>query len=76
MGMFDYVKYKANCRKCGEPLSDFQSTSALDGEDLMRMLKPKDVGNFYTNCDKCDTWNEFKVVPQSIKIVHTAKIIN
>lgn len=72
MGMFDYVKYKANCRKCKKPLSDFQSKSANDGEDLMRELEPEDVGNFYTNCEVCDTWNHFEVKPKNgIKIIHT-----
>ena len=71
MGMFDYVNYKADCRKCGKPLNDFQSKSAHDGEDLMRTLEPKDVSNFYTNCEKCNTWNDFKVIPQSMEVVHT-----
>lgn len=66
MGMFDYVKYEANCRKCGELLKEFQSK---DGDCMMETLEPKDVQRFYTNCDACDTWNEFKVEP--VKIIHT-----
>lgn len=70
MGMFDYVKYKADCIKCGKPLKDdFQSKSALDEESLLRTLEPKDVERFYTNCEHCGTWNNFKVIP--MKIIQT-----
>lgn len=73
MGMFDYVRYEADCRKCGKPLNDFQSKSAHDQECLMRILEPKDVGDFYTNCRNCDTWNKFEVQPMEIKIIQTDK---
>ena len=64
--MFDYVKYKAPCKKCGHVLTGWQSK---DGECLMNEVEPKDVRRFYDNCPKCKTWNEYKVIPQSIKIV-------
>lgn len=62
MGMFDYVKYEAPCFHCGEPLTEWQTKSAKDGEDLMRNLEISDVAaNFYENCDKCDAWNEYDI---------------
>lgn len=72
--MFDYVKYKANCRKCGEPLDNFQSK---DGECLLETIEPKDVKRFYTDCDKCGTWNEFEVTPKNgvdIRVLKDGKL--
>ena len=66
MGMFDYVKYEANCRKCGHPLADFQSK---DGDCVMDTLDPGQVRHFYTSCDKCGTWHNFKVVPTAYAVV-------
>lgn len=66
MGMFDYVKYEANCKSCGKPLSNFQSK---DGECMLSTLEPKDVKRFYTSCYNCKTWNEFEVQPLEVKIV-------
>ena len=70
MGMFDFVEYKADCSKCGVALPEFQSK---DGECLMETLQPKDVRTFYTSCDKCGTWNQFKVVATDITIERVAR---
>jgi len=72
MGMFDYVKYKAPCWKCGTELSNFQSKN---GECLMNTVTPQQlgVGSFYTGCPKCRAWNEYDVIPKEIKIVFNAK---
>lgn len=59
MGMFDYVKYDGKCGKCGSSIKMWQSK---DAECLLEYLEPKDVNHFYSNCDKCDTWNEMEVV--------------
>ncbi len=58
MGMYDYVEYEAKCKKCGEPLEGFQSK---DAECLLETVLPKDVKDFYTTCEACGQWNEFKV---------------
>ena len=62
MGMFDYVKYEADCFLCGQPIKEWQTKSAKDGEDLMRQLEVKDVAeNFYDICPHCGAWNEYDV---------------
>jgi hypothetical protein len=57
MGMFDYVNYECTCPYCNENTSGFQSK---DGDCLLEMLEPEDVEVFYTMCDYCDSWIEFK----------------
>lgn len=57
MGMYDLVRYETTCYKCGMKLQDFQSQ---DGPRLLHTLEPIDVHRFYTNCESCDTWNEFE----------------
>lgn len=71
MGMFDYVKYEADCFSCGEPLKDFQSK---DHKCLLKTVSPKKVKRFYTSCDNCKAWNEFKVKTK-IKIKSIERII-
>jgi len=63
MGMFDYVRYEAECKECGEPLKDFQSK---DHECLLNVLEPSQVDNFYTSCDKCKTWHNFEVTRECV----------
>ena len=72
MGMFDTVKYKAPCWKCGHELTDFQSKS---GECLMDTVTPKFLGNgsFYTSCFKCHAWNEYDVITKEVEIVFNEK---
>ena len=58
MGMFDYVKYEAKCFNCGADLSNFQTK---DTECRLDLVEPEycTYEGFYTNCDACNTWNEF-----------------
>ncbi len=56
--MFDYVNYKADCKKCGEPLKDFQTKNS---KCEMETVEPSQVDNFYTSCDKCKTWHDYYV---------------
>lgn len=67
MGMFDYIKYKAPCRKCGFILTEWQSK---DGECELATLEPSQVETFYGICPQCETWNRYKVIPLSIEIVN------
>ncbi len=74
MGMFDYVKYKMKCPKCGETISDFQSKS---GECMLSEVEYWEVPNFYSSCNKCGTWVEFnrKVTPERIPISDYKKTV-
>ena len=58
MGMFDYIEHEANCRKCGEHLTGFQSK---DGPCDLNTLRPEEVDSFYTNCSKCGERHDFTV---------------
>ena len=60
MGMFDYVAYEAPCKKCGAPLTNWQSK---DGDCVMERISFRDVRHFYTSCNTCGTWNEYRVIP-------------
>lgn len=66
MGSFDFVRYKADCIKCGAKLSDFQSK---DADCSLAELSPIEVRTFYTSCGKCRQWNEFRVVPTGYTVV-------
>jgi len=66
MGMYDNIEFKATCDQCGQELSDFQSK---DGPCNLAILSPRDVKNFYTSCNKCNTWHEWLVVPTQIEII-------
>ena len=63
MGMFDYIRYDADCKECGAPLGDFQSK---DHDCLLNKLEPSQVDNFYTNCKECGTWHNFEVTRECI----------
>lgn len=56
MGMFDYINFTCACPNCGEPVKGFQSK---DAGCEMETIPYWEVDNFYTNCDKCDTWIEY-----------------
>jgi hypothetical protein len=58
MGMFDWVEYDDICPECGAKLEGFQSKT---GPCELLSLQPKDVRNFYTSCDTCDAWVEYRV---------------
>lgn len=74
MSLYDSVKFKANCWKCGKELSDFQTK---DGECLMKLITPKEIGlgTFYSMCldQKCNAWNQFDVIPKEIEVVFNEK---
>lgn len=67
MGMFDYIKYEANCRRCGEPLKEFQSKS---GDSALQEITPAELYKqsplravtFYDYCEHCGWYNEFAVI--------------
>lgn len=65
MGMFDYVKFKDDCQKCGKPLDGFQSK---DGPRLLIKLDYWEVDNFYTGCRSCNTWVEYTLKKKRPKI--------
>lgn len=52
MGMFDIVKHKMKCPKCGRIIRDFQSKSDLC---MLRELDFWEVDNFYAHCE-CGVW--------------------
>ena len=70
MGMYDLVNYKANCKRCGSRLDGFQSK---DGECLLEFLNPPEVRRFYTSCDNCDLWHDFKVEVKDYQVVCTTR---
>jgi len=70
MGMFDYVKYKAPCWKCGEEVTEFQSK---DGDCYMQELSAKKVKRFYGSCLKCHAWQEYDVIPKDVEIILNLK---
>lgn len=53
MGMFDYVRYKAECPECGYIVSDWQTK---DTDCTMATVEPWQVKHFYTECRGCSTW--------------------
>jgi len=63
MGMYDEVRYSDNCKNCGAELTDFQTK---DHKNLLNQVEPSQVDNFYTNCDKCDTWHEYTVTRECV----------
>lgn len=64
MGMFDYVKYDAECSGCGKAITMFQSK---DADCRLDVLAPEDVERFYDYCS-CGVWNEFRVVKTMTRI--------
>ena len=57
--MFDNIEYECDCPTCGQRVTDFQSK---DGDCALDNLKPEQVTTWYSSCDKCRTWIEFKWV--------------
>jgi Zn finger protein HypA/HybF involved in hydrogenase expression len=70
MGMFDSVKYKAPCWKCGFEMTGWQSKS---GDCALESLSVKEVNNFYDICPKCHAWNEYDVIPKEVEIIFNEK---
>lgn len=60
MGMFDYVAVAIDCPECGAALTGFQTK---DGNCFLELVHPNSVLNFYTACDECGTWVEFRKPP-------------
>lgn len=60
MGMYDEIDYECECPFCGSLLKGFQSK---DGPCDFLTLKPEEVRRFYTSCDNCGKWVEYKVIP-------------
>jgi len=71
MGMFDDVTgITLACRKCGEPISGWQTKSGpmmlitLPIEQLALMAIADHTVNFYESCRHCGAWNEYRIDPQ------------
>ena len=62
MGMFDYVNYECTCPVCHSKIGGFQSKS---GDCLLETLEPSEVTNFYSSCNKCGCWIDFKAKPST-----------
>jgi len=67
MGMFDYVKFKANCYKCKELIENEEDGETpewqtKDSDCHLDILEPEneDVEEFYAICPHCKAWNEYK----------------
>ena len=60
MGMFDYVNYECICPVCKSKVSGFQTK---DGDCVLDTLQPTSVLHFYSSCDKCGCWIDFKAKP-------------
>ena len=57
MGMFDDVNAPdLPCRECGELVSGWQSKDAWCTLDKIEL---KYIDNFYAECSKCGTWNDY-----------------
>jgi hypothetical protein len=56
MGMFDWVYYACTCDNCKSRVHGFQTKS---GKNILDTVKPTDVDEFYSSCDKCGLWIEF-----------------
>jgi hypothetical protein len=57
MGMFDYVNYKTNCPTCQKEIDGFQTKDT--GCD-METVEFWETDIFYSSCDYCNTWVEFR----------------
>lgn len=64
MGMFDWIKFKTQCPKCGNEVTGFQSKRAGCNLDCLEFWQ---VDNFYSSCDKCGTWIEFNLKEETRK---------
>lgn len=65
MGMFDWVDYSCTCDNCKSKVVRFQTKS---GQNILALVKPTDIDEFYASCDKCGLWVEFhKIKDNSYK---------
>lgn len=65
MGMFDYINFVYECPTCGNLIQDFQTK---DGLCSLNIIDFYDADNFYSSCDICHTWIEFKLKRNKIPI--------
>ena len=56
MGVFDYVRYEADCPHCGKRLTEFQTK---DGDPWLNTVEPKEVWEWYALCDECGAFVTF-----------------
>ena len=63
MGMFDYVDVGQDipCPACGAVLGGWQSK---DGPCHLGHIPLSDVDNFYTHCNACGQWVEYRRRPK------------
>ena len=57
MGMYDEINVDIKCPKCGSNEMNWQSKDYMCGLD---MIDPDKVQEFYTYCDKCDTFTTYR----------------
>jgi hypothetical protein len=68
MGMFNWVRFTAPCKKCGATLDGFQSK---DSEELdLRTVEPETVEEFYDYC-KCGTMNTYRTIKAHFELIDT-----
>lgn len=76
MGVYNYVKFKARCRKCGCEINSWQ-TKDNNKYDLCFFNVPHDeVGEFYTICENCDTWNEYRWVDGKLILIDCDEVMD
>ncbi len=57
MGMYDEINVDIKCPKCGANDVSWQSKNYLCNLDT---IDPDKVQEFYTHCDKCDTFTTYR----------------
>jgi len=67
MGLFDYVSWEEDCPNCGQKLDGFQTKDLPDWERNCRKLSLSEVSNFYTICENCKAWVEYRLQPDGTK---------
>lgn len=66
MGMFDTVIFEAPCQSCGVVINGFQTK---DGDCVLaeitvhELFKKAGKARFYTSCEHCGVWNEYRLEP-------------
>ena len=70
MGMFDDVRYKAECIKCKKLLVNWQSK---DGECILDLIEPESVNHFYGYCSNCQSMNNVKVEKSNVRFIQSIK---
>ena len=58
MGMFDWINFEMYCPICGNKVIGFQSKSANCNLEYLDFWQ---VDNFYSSCEQCGTWIEFRL---------------